>query len=335
MILALSLSACGNLKYLLQAGGGQLALLNRARPIPEVLKDERTPTRVKQLLSQIPEMKKFGETRGLKPTQNYTEYVKLDRKAAVWVVSACEPLQFKSKEWSFSIAGTYPYLGWFDLDNAKNFANELKQEGLDVDLRGASAYSTLGWFRDSVLSTMIPEGDEALGDLVNVVIHESVHATLYIKNQAYFNESVASFVADHLTIEYLDKNSGPDSSPKKAYVEAVQRGARIEKAFHQAYLQLAQVYRSQKSPQEKLDQKSKILADLKNEFSFKREINNATLIQYKTYNTGKEDFDSLFKSCHSDWKKFLQVLGGLKTESFPKSQADEFQSVLASLASQC
>src|SRR5205814_2292022 len=98
---------------------------------------------------------------------------------AVWVVSACEPLRFHSKEWGFLFVGSFPYLGWFDLENARRFRDELRAEGWDADLRGAAAYSTLGYFRDAVLSSMIPEGDEALGELVNVVLHESVHATLY------------------------------------------------------------------------------------------------------------------------------------------------------------
>ncbi|MBI2712508.1 MAG: aminopeptidase, partial [Bdellovibrio sp.] len=179
---ALSLfgSGCGaHVRYLAQASYGQFVLLNRARPIAEVLQDERTPLRVRNLLKEIDPVKSFGEAQGLRPTHNYTEYVKLDRDAAVWVVSACEKLKFESKEWNFPIAGAFPYLGWFDLQTAQEFAEELRKEGWDVDLRGAQAYSTLGWFRDSVLSTMIPPGEGALSSLVNVVLHESVHATLY------------------------------------------------------------------------------------------------------------------------------------------------------------
>src|SRR4029078_3952588 len=134
-----------------------------------------------------------------------------DRPAAVWVVSACEQLRFRSKEWHFPIVGSFPYLGWFDLEQAKAFADELRAESWDVDVRGAHAYSTLGWFRDAVLSTMIPEGKEALGELVNVVLHESVHATVYIEGQAFFNESIASFIADRLTDHYLIQTRGNKS----------------------------------------------------------------------------------------------------------------------------
>jgi predicted aminopeptidase len=334
ILYGLSLTGCGNLHYLLQAGGGQFALFNRARPISEVLKDEKTPPRIRGLLTEITAIKKFGEANGLKPTQNYTDYVKLDRNAAVYVVSACESLKFKSKEWNFPFVGSFPYLGWFDRDNAKEYATELEKEGWDVDLRGARAYSTLGWFRDAVLSPMIPDGPEALGDLVNVVIHESVHATLYINGQAYFNESIASFVADHLTLVYLDRIRGVRSPEKLAYVEGEQQGREIEKNLHVAYQALADLYVSPKSDAEKLEAKLKILTDLKEKTHFRRPINNATLIQFKTYRTGREDFEELFQMCGSSWPKLLATLKTLRPESFVQPQLDEFKSVLDPLVKQ-
>ncbi len=110
-----------------------MALINHARPISEVLKDEKVSPRTKALLAEIAPIKLFGEQKGLKPTHNYTDFVKLDRPAAVWVVSASRPLQFEAKEWDFPCVGSFPYLGWFDKDDAKNFSKELGSEGWDVD----------------------------------------------------------------------------------------------------------------------------------------------------------------------------------------------------------
>ena len=329
--IAFTLSGCGSLSYLIQAGTGQMALIQHARPISEVLKDERTSPRIRKLLSQIPEIKKYGESNGLKPTSNYVDYVKLDRTAAVWVVSACDALEFKSKEWNFPVVGSFPYLGWFNLESAKKYAEEVKQEGWDVDLRGAGAYSTLGWFRDSVLSTMIPEGDEALGDLVNVVLHESVHASLYIKGQSYFNESLASFVADELTPVYLEKLTGKSSPELLSYLTGEERSQRIHKRMHEVYGDLSRLYASSASAQDKFKQKNSILLKVKEELQFKREINNATIIQFKTYDTGKEDFKRLLNQCDSKWVRFMDVLKKLDSHSFSKGQQEDLHLLLTPL----
>lgn len=327
VVIVLGLGGCSTARYLLQATEGQLALLNHAKPISEVLEDPRTPPRIKGLLREVAPVKKFGEERGIKPTPNYTEYVKLDRVAAVWVVSACEPLEFKSREWKFPIVGSFPYLGWFDLEGAKEYAKTMSDEGLDADVRGAAAYSTLGWFRDAILSTMLPEGEEALGELVDVVIHESVHATTYVSGQAYFNESLASFVAEKLTAQYLAAR--PDAL--RAYVNGNAKGEGRRKRLHETYGQLKELYASSWSKGEKLAEKQRILDALKAELGTKREINNATLIQYKTYHTDAPEFERLWKACGGDPSRFMRSVGTLKAEVFPKGQQEDLAPVLGPL----
>ena len=319
------------MRYLSQAAGGQVSLLTSARPIPDVVKDEKTPPRLKSLLGEIAAVKAFGESHGLKPTGNYADYVQLDRPAVVWVVSACKPLEFKSKAWSFPIVGEFPYLGWFNRDDAKAFAKELEQEGLDVDVRGASAYSTLGWFKDALLSSMIPEGDEALGELVNTVLHESVHATLHLNSQAYFNESLASFIADRLAPTYLEQARGKDSAELAAYLRAEAFGERWRKRMHEAYEALAALYESPRPESEKREEKTKLLATLKAELSTKRELNNATLVQYRTYGTGTEDFEALYQACGAEWPRFLGTLRTLSERSFTRSGQNELGPVLRPL----
>jgi len=326
-------SSCSGLHYLVQAGRGQLALANRARPISEVIQDERVSPRIRKLLEEIPKIKKFGEKNGLKPTSNYTDYVQLPRPAAVYVVSACDPLEFRSKEWKFPIVGSFPYLGWFDLTEAKEFAHELKNQGYDVDLRGARAYSTLGWFRDSVLSSMIPDGDEALGELVNVVIHESVHATLYVKGQAYFDESLASFVADKLTYVYLDQTQGAGSPERKAYEKTDQDSEKVHERFHFLYEKLEAIYQNDKlSKDQKLTEKHGLISKIHDELKFKREINNATLVQFKEYNVGEAEFSTLYRSCNEELGRFLAALKHVTAANFAKPQQDDLGPVVLPLA---
>lgn len=329
LVLLIGLSAgCSGVSYVLQAAHGQFALVNRAKPLDEVIESEKTPPRIREVLKQVPLIKSFGERFGLKPTSNYTEYVDLNGPFVVWVVSACRPLQFESKMWNFPVVGSFSYLGWFKRDDAEGEAQELKKDGWDVDVRGATAYSTLGWFKDPILSSMIRSDRDAIGYLTNVVIHESVHATLYMNGQSYFNESLASYIADYLTPMYLAEKYGANSKELITYQKSEVFGKEREQHFKAAYQELEKLYKSQQSNDAKLTRKAQILADLQKVTEVKREINNATLIQYRTYGVGDDGFQELFRNCKEDIPRFLKRLAELETKDFPKEHDDHFQEVL-------
>lgn len=322
-------SGCSSLYYFFQAGKGQLALLNHGKPIEEVMKDPTSDPKLVSLLGRISEVKKFGDQFGIKPTPNYSEYVKLDRDAVVYVVTVCDPLEFKVKIFSFPIAGSFNYIGWFKKEDAIEFAKKFELEGLDIDVRGAAAYSTLGWFRDPLLSTMIPKVDgviqsDALADLVNVVIHESVHATIYLKDQSYFNESLAVFVADHLTRKYFEMNGMLNSPEYKSYLEGKVRGDKTRKRMLKAYHDLKTIYDSALSPNEKKEKKRAYLELLQKEAGIKRPISNATIIQFKTYSDSNHGFEELLAREKGDIRAFLGVLSKIKSSDFKKSHDEDF-----------
>ena len=322
-------TGCLTLHVALQSAEGELELLAARRPISEVIRSPRTPPRVRALLGQIGKVKRFGEDQGLTATGNYQDYVRLRRPAVVYVVSACEPLRFQPKTWSFPVAGDFPYLGWFDLASARDYARDLEGDGWDVDLRGAAAYSTLGWFDDPVLSTMIAPGAEALGDLVNVVLHESVHATLHLDGQAPFNESLASFVADRLTERYLD---GALPFQRRAWHAQQERSLRVEDALHDAWRDLDSVYNSAVSDGDKRARKAALLAVLRERLRWKGTLNNATLLGHRTYRSGARGFAALLEACQGDFRQFFARLRTLRAGSFARPQEEELDALLIGLA---
>jgi len=326
---------CFSASYVAQAARGEYEILHRARPIAQVVADPETPGRVRWLLLSVASVKAYGQAQGLKPTKNYRRYSDLNRNAAVWVVQACAPLAFDVKHWRFPIVGTIPYLGFFKEACARDMARSLSQEGLDVDVRVATAFSTLGWFSDPILSTMIPEGDEATGELANTILHESVHATIYVNNQSAFDESLASFVADRLTAPWLAATFGPDAPETRAWTSAQARErSRIER-LHRAYVELEALYQSNASDQEKRQAKSHILAAAREELRLREPLNNAVLAGYKTYDTGSAAFERLLSACSSSWPKFIEAVKMLRESSFSRPQQEEFDEVIDRLDPAC
>ena len=307
-LVALLATGCLPVRYVTQAAAGQEDLNRRGIAIDEVVKGEHLDKRTRKLLAHVAPIKAFGERYGLKRTSNYERYVWINRPAVVWVVSACHPLAFRPRSWKFPIVGSITYTGWFDRSEAKSYADELARKGWDVDLRPSQAYSTLGWFDDPILSTMISDGDEALGDLADVVLHETLHATFYVPGQSTLNESVASFFGDELAVKYLDETVGPDSPEKESFLAIRARGERRGQVMKTAYEELAALYKSKKSREEKLAEKKRITDNLRAQLSIKRPVTNATLIQYKTYGSGKPELRELLAKCDGSFPRMLKTL---------------------------
>jgi predicted aminopeptidase len=304
----LEANACLPLRYVTQASAGQHQLLQRAVPLEQATAASHTKPYVRELLKRIPEMKSFGEANGLRKTANYEQYAELFRPEVLWVVSASKPLAFAPRTWRFPIVGSFTYLGWFKRSEADAFAADLKTEDLDVDVRPSRAYSTLGWFKDPVVSPMITEGPEALGDLAEVILHESLHATFYVAGQSTLNESVADFVGTELSMRYLDQALGPDAFERLRYHDAQAEDASRGAAMKEAYAELETLYASTLSNQEKLSRKKTILEQLRFRAQLRRFPSNATLIQFKTYGSGHAEMEALLSRCSGSFVRFLKTM---------------------------
>ena len=183
---------------------------------------------------------------------------------------------------------------------------------------------------------MISPGKEALGDLANVVLHESAHATFFVPNQSTLNESVAQFIGDGLAPEYLRETRGAESEEAVAYADAEARGAKRKALMRAAYKELDALYESKASDDEKRAKKREILARLQADTGIRRAINNATLIQYRTYDSGGEAMSALLAKCDGDWPRFVRRMKTLETVPHAKGQvADVTELVRPLVAGGC
>lgn len=202
--------------YGLRQGQGQLNIVWNARPVEEVMKDPAFPDSLKSKLVLIERVRKFAiDSLGLKDTKNYKTLYDQKGEEIMFVVTACEPFNFKAKEWDFPIVGSVPYKGFFNKDRAVALRNELDKEGWDTSIRNPGGWSTLGWFTDPILSKMLERGE---GDLANLIIHEMVHSTIFIKDSIDFNENLATFIGDRGAEQFLIAAHGRDSKEYLTYV---------------------------------------------------------------------------------------------------------------------
>jgi predicted aminopeptidase len=334
-ILALLVApGCLMTRYLAQATHGQLELLGKARPIEQVVRDPNTSARTATLLAEIPAIKQYGRSYGLSIQRNYSTYSALGRPAAVWFVGAADPIAFKPLRWCFPIAGCFAGLGWFDEDDGVAHLRELEAQGYDAIIRPAAAYSTGGWFPDPVLSTMLGGGDDALPGLANVILHESVHATVLVPDEPFFNESFASYVADALTDHWIAVRFGPGSPEDLAW--SLGQAIRLPRTARllDAYEQLKKVYDGAAPRKDKLAAKAKIIDELVADLHLRRRPNNASLTETRVYNGGLAPIADAHRAC-GDVRALVLAGKTLTRADFARTLQDDLAPIGKLLAARC
>lgn len=196
---------------------GQLHIVMNAIEIEEVLSDASVPDSTKQKLLLIQEIKKFAvDSIGLKPTKNYSTYFDQKGKPALWVLTASPPFEMKSHEWDYPFLGNLSYKGFFEKEKGEKEKATLDADGFDTDLSTVGGWSTLGWFRDPVLSKMLRKSEGALAELI---IHELTHATIYIPDNVEYNENLATFVGERGAEKFLSYKFKNDSVKIISYLQ--------------------------------------------------------------------------------------------------------------------
>jgi predicted aminopeptidase len=196
--------------YVIRAGIEEARILSRRRPITDVLKDPGTDTRTRSRLQLVLQARSFAQHElGLNTGESFTTYSWVDSDTLLMVLSAARKDKFEQYTWWFPIVGRVPYKGYFDFDDAYAAAARLEQEGYDAYVRPSGAFSTLGWFNDPLLNTVLRYGEVSLA---STVIHELLHNTIYVPSQISFNESFANFVGDRGAVVFFCNRNGEDST---------------------------------------------------------------------------------------------------------------------------
>lgn len=313
-VLALCLTGC-DLPYYWQAAAGQLDLIQRRQPITDLLAEDTTPATLRQQLQYVLDVRAFAHNElHLVTGNNYTHYADLERPHVVWNVFATQALSLKNERWCFPVAGCVPYRGYFTETDALAFAQSLAEQGLDTYVGGVPAYSTLGWFDDAVLNTFI--GRDSLS-LAGLLFHELAHQTVYIPDDATFNESFATAVENIGLERWIEAAGLQQLLPE--YQQARQRQQQFLALVLHNRAQRETLFNSHQSDSEKHAGKARLQAQLLQDYQtlkqswngyggydrwFAGPLNNAQLSTVATYHQLEPGFRTLFEQSHRDFATF-------------------------------
>ncbi|NQZ76967.1 MAG: aminopeptidase [Ekhidna sp.] len=306
-------------QYGLKQAKGQLAITFNTQSVKAVLEDTSVSDSIKAKIEIIKQARKFSfDSLALSRSDNYTTFYDQQGKVALWNLSASEQYELKPKLWSFPILGSFPYKGFFDLEAAKEEFEKLKQEGYDARIRPVGGWSTLGWTVDPILSSMLNRTE---GSLVELIIHELTHSTVFVKDDIQFNENLATFVGEKGTILFLNQKYGNDSKPYFEYIHAEEDAFTFRtqmltaaKCLDSLYQQIENQPNSIKSTQKKMmiDQ---IIASIDtlhfhNERYYEafrnNRPNNAYFMSFLRYYSATDSLESIWQNSYdSNLKKFV------------------------------
>ena len=342
-VLSLLASACTDLRYLAHVAHGQLALARAREPIERVIAAPAIDAKLAARLRLAQDARHFASTwLGLPANASYTSYVDLHRPYVVWNVFAAPRYAVDAVLHCFPIAGCVPYRGYFDETLAKEEAARQRAAGNDVYVGGVSAYSTLGWFADPILSSMLRWDDD---ELAGTIFHELAHQLIYVKNDTAFNESFASFVQREGLRQWRAARGMPplDDANQRRNDEFVRLvldlrerlralyasgldAEKMEAAKQREFAEFRARYRQWRDTQSGERDASGHAREsdgaerARNAF-VESKLNNASLLPFDLYDQWVPAFAALFREAGGDWKRFYTRVRALAHE--PKAQREQ------------
>jgi predicted aminopeptidase len=324
--MALLLSSCSTMSYYSQSIVGHGKLMLARVPLDKAIESADEPLKSQLLLSRL--LRTFAiDHLGLPSSQSYTRYVPLAREFPVWTVVAASKFSLTPRQWCYPVIGCASYRGYFDKAAAHRFARQLRSQGLETHVGGVPAYSTLGWFADPLLPSMMRYGE---AEFAETLFHEIAHQQLYINGDSDFNEAFATIVGETGALRWLQANN-PAALPAYRNKQLIQQQffSLIEKT-KQA---LQALYHSGKPKLEMLIEKQLVMKQLDEEYErlkteqwngqgwyqswFDEPLNNAKFAALSTYRQRVPELRALLDQCDQSLPRFYIALA-LLTQDYQK-----------------
>lgn len=298
--------------YVLRAAYEQSRILLARERIDAVIADPATDAEARSKLTAVLAARRYAALIGLVPGDSFTKYAEVDRDVLAWVLLGARRDSFELHTWWFPIVGRVPYKGFFERADAEEAAGVLEKEGFETFVRGTEAFSTLGWFNDPVLSTTLRHPELLM---VNTVLHETVHTTVWVPNHVDFNESLANFVGYTAAVDFYRDQRPDDAGQIAAARTARERELRLGAVIDELYGELDELYRSDLPAAEKIRRRAEVFDRVMfgvratyPDLRILQSINNAEIMQLKLYLTRLDLFEALFEGVGRRWPEFLDEI---------------------------
>jgi predicted aminopeptidase len=331
ILLSITPAGCESLQYYGHVINGHAKILNNRQSIKQLIADPQTATELKGKLKRILEIREFAENQLFLPVNNhYRTYTELNRPYVTWNVYAAPEFSLTAKTWAYPVIGRAAYRGYYVRSHALSYAERLQNNGYDVYVGGATAYSTLGWFEDSVFSTFIARDESQLAALI---FHELAHQVLYVRDDTTFNESFATAVEQAGLRRWMIYSNNPNGLKK--YLANRERHRQFVELVKRYRFELDSLYRKDIPRAVKRHQKASVFRRLKTEYDhtkldwdansayddwFNTALNNAKLISVAAYYDLVPEFLRLLQSNHNDLRQFYAACRQLA--KLPKAERD-------------
>ncbi|NKB33985.1 MAG: aminopeptidase [Pseudomonadales bacterium] len=326
LTISVFLVSCETVSYYTQAARGQLAIVFGREDIQRLINDAEVSADLRGKFSEVLRIREFAEDElNLPVASNYSTYVDVNREHVVWNVFAAPEFSTDPVNWCYPIAGCVAYRGYFDEDGAESYAAQLEEEGFDVYTGGVDAYSTLGWFDDSLLSTVMSRSNYQLAGLI---FHELAHQVAYLPGDTTFNESFATAVEREGIRRWLQATDQPetiviaerDRLHQQEFIELVTRYRDQFDELYEQDLSEAQKRSGKTALQNQLRSEYDILKVNWNGYAgydawFSRSLNNAQLSTVSSYNDLVPYFNGLLAESDGDLSAFFDEVKALVSMS--------------------
>ena len=333
VLLSIALVSCETVGYYSQAARGQLTIVFGREDIQQLLKAQQDlPDELVEKFAKVMAIREFAEIElGLPVGGNYSSYVDIEREHVVWNVFAAPEFSVDPVNWCHPIAGCVAYRGYFSEQSALSYAAKLEEDGFDVYTGGVDAYSTLGWFEDSLLSTVLNRADYQLAGLI---FHELAHQLVYLPSNTTFNESFATAVEREGVRRWLTESN------EVSNIDAALLGYDRQQQFVDLVAdyrdRFESLYKQETNEPSMRSQKLELQQALREEYAalklqwegyegydgwFSESLNNAQLSTVASYNDLLPFFAAVFEKSNQDFSAFYAEVSRLA--DLPEQERDE------------